>query len=952
MNSRKAAMVRRITAVAAATGLVGFLAAAPGFADGSGSGSDVQVVNTETVQVYLDAKGDVQSKRVYEQLALTGHGDVDFGNPVSTDGLRNLDGFGGFDVKGGDQLVKTSVDGTKHYRSVSNYDGDLPVSITPEYYFDGERVNPGDIVGESGALRVQFTVKNLTTQKQQVSFPDGHGGATTSTVDVPVPMVGSLSTDLPSSFTHIEPGGANTAGDGTGGTTMTYTMTLFPPIGSATARFGYTADITDGVVPDVNVSMLPVDPMASPTFKTAADSYKGGADTGTQLVDGAGQIDTNLLKLRDGAATLLAGLIKLRNGADQLHTGLADTAAPGAKKLADGAGDLDNGIGQIDDGAQQLAGGSGQLADGARRLSAGADDAYTGSKTLRNGARTLSNGLVDANDGGKLVNDGAKKLSAGLLDAQSKAPALIGGLGQVKSGLELLQGGLTQMYTAVGQVPDKAQPLFDGIQQLIDGIGSATEPGTLLYGVEAVRSGLTDALPQIQKMADGVYSTDPANPGAYQKLACAGTVLDAVKDGTLGGGDLTAGTKNPCFMSAANPQGLVPPMPALDPTLTGTQVLGSVISQLGSGLDDLATPGSLVNETTLYGGLMTLKAQLSHIPSSAVDQPGAIAALAAVECGLDNTSVDSVTLPGGVPASALCRTDGEGHRLPGLVQGLGDPTHPSLSGQTLSDGIYQLVTQVVAQVQAGIGSTTDTPVDLTLRGGVNGLLVGVGDLSTGGDLLLAGLNQLAAGSVDLANGTGDLSTGLVKLNAGGLQLADGAGTLTSGLGQISSGAGDLSAGANKLDAGAGDLADGTAKAKDGSSQVADGAKQLSDGLGDAADGSGQIADGLRQAANGAPQLVNGAQRLSTEGMGQLIKAGESTATSYGEMYAVMQAGAERAHTHSMAFGAPKGAQGLTAYSFVMKGDDGESGRNWTRGVAALAVLALGAGAFALRRRLA
>ena len=39
------------------------------------------------------------------------------------------------------------------------------------------------------------------------------------------------------------------AGDGKGGTKLSFTMTLFPPIGSDTATFGYTAEIADGVVP-------------------------------------------------------------------------------------------------------------------------------------------------------------------------------------------------------------------------------------------------------------------------------------------------------------------------------------------------------------------------------------------------------------------------------------------------------------------------------------------------------------------------------------------------------------------------------------------------------------------------------------------------------------------------------------------------------------------------------
>jgi putative membrane protein len=83
-----------------------------------------------------------------------------------------------------------------------------------------------------------------------------------------------------------------------------------------------------------------------------------------------------------------------------------------------------------------------------------------------------------------------------------------------------------------------------------------------------------------------------------------------------------------------------------------------------------------------------------------------------------------------------------------------------------------------------------------------------------------------------------------------------------------------------------------------------------------------------------------------------VKAGKSTAQQYGQLYATIKAGAENADQHSMAFGAPEGAVGLTAYSYVIQGDDGEGGRNWTRGIAGLVLLGAGAGAFALRRRMA
>ena len=154
----------------------------------------------------------------------------------------------------------------------------------------------------------------------------------------------------------------------------------------------------------------------------------------------------------------------------------------------------------------------------------------------------------------------------------------------------------------------------------------------------------------------------------------------------------------------------------------------------------------------------------------------------------------------------------------------------------------------------------------------------------------------------------------------------------------------LSDGGSLLSAGAGDLSDGLG-------QIDDGAGQLADGLTDAADGSGRLTDGLGQAREGAPKLVDGAQKLSDKGTSKLVEAGKDTTQTYGQMYATMEAGAERAQAEDMAYGAPEGAAGLTAYSYVIQGEDGESGRNWARGLAGMALLGVAGGGFLLRRRL-
>ncbi|RIQ20999.1 hypothetical protein DY240_16300, partial [Jiangella rhizosphaerae] len=369
-------MSRRIAAAAAGTvtAVTAVLVFAPAAA------AEVDVTNTETVQVYLNPDGGVDRARVYDQLDLTGTGSVDLRNPVTTDGLRNLDGFGDTDTEDGEAVLRTDVDGEQRRRTVSDFEGDLPLSVSVEYRLDGEVVDAEDVVGESGELEVRYRVVNETGETREIEYDDGTGTMVTADETVYVPMVGTMTTTLPPSFTDVSSGEANMGGDGRGGTRLTYALTLFPPIGSAEQEFGYTAVIEDGVIPEATLSALPVSPLDSPTYATGVAGYEGGIESGIELTEGAQTIDENLLRLRDGAADLLGGLIQLRDGAQQLSTGLSDQAAPGARELADGLG--------------------GQLAPGARELRAGAQEFYQGvNGELAPGAQRLADGAGVLADG-------------------------------------------------------------------------------------------------------------------------------------------------------------------------------------------------------------------------------------------------------------------------------------------------------------------------------------------------------------------------------------------------------------------------------------------------------------------------------------------------------------------------------------------------------------------------
>ncbi|GAA2744215.1 hypothetical protein GCM10009868_21010 [Terrabacter aerolatus] len=901
------------------------LAATPAAAAGD---PNVQVSNTETVQAYLDASGTLDVARVYEQVAMKGHGTVDLKNPVETQGLRNLDGFGGFDVENGAMVGRYDVDGEQQLRTVSDYTKKLPLEVHAAYTLDGKPVEPGDLLGRSGRLGVTYTVKNVTATSQVVTFDDGTGHSTSATEDVVIPMVGSLTTTLPDTFTNVSSKEANLAGDGRGGTKLTFTMTLFGPIGTPTTTFGYTADIVDGTLPKASVAALPVSPLDSPSFKGGAASYKSGATTGVTLTAGATEIDSNLLKLRDGAGTLLAGLIQLRDGARRLDAGLGAQALPGSRQLATGAGQLKAGTDQLRSGAGAAKDGSSKVADGATKVASGAGQ-------LDAGARKLSGGAAQ-------VDDGAGQVAGGLHLLGQGAPALVDNLALVADGLDQVDAGLTQMYDGVGGLPDQAKPLHEGIAKLRAGLGAKGQADTLIDGVDQIREGLATATTKggsldqlkggvdaskggvdqskggVDQSKDGVDASkggvDQSKDGVDQVRA---GLQDALKTGggidQLSGG-VSMASKADCGVACQTILGQV--QLGLTDLRTRTMAASGGLGQVSGGLGQVSkglgqvsgglgqVSGGLGQVSgglgQVSGGLGVLKGKLSDAAYGLVE----------VECGLSNTTLTGICNP----------------KVPGLLEGL----------DLVDTGVTTLVDGVVAKVQGGIGGPKDTAKNQTLRGGVNDLQSGVDLLSLGGLDLVDAVDQLTAGADRVHGGTSQVATGAKDLGAGAAKLAKGSGDLASGAGQLDAGVGRLASGAGQLDDGAGKLETG--------------AGQLASGLADAAGGTSKLAAGLTDAAAGAPALEDGARRLSDEGTKKLVAAGKATAADYGEKYALIEVGARRAKAEGMAYGAPVGAMGATAYSYELAGVDGAGSANAGRAAAALGVFGLAGGSVLLRRR--
>ena len=72
----------------------------------------------------------------------------------------------------------------------------------------------------------------------------------------------------------------------------------------------------------------------------------------------------------------------------------------------------------------------------------------------------------------------------------------------------------------------------------------------------------------------------------------------------------------------------------------------------------------------------------------------------------------------------------------------------------------------------------------------------------------------------------------------------------------------------------------------------------------------------------------------------LVSNAKETAADYGVTYAVIEAGAQRAADEGMAYGAPSGAAGATAYSIEIAGVDGAGAGNVGRGFGSIALSAV------------
>lgn len=282
---------------------------------------------TETVYVKSDAKGNPREITVQTKLKNTSDGDTIEDYTNLTD-IKN---------KEGDEAFTQNADGTIEWENHGEditYEGtgseELPVDVNISYELDSQPIEPEELAGKSGSLKIRFDYKNKTTQTIKIEGKEEQ-------VSVPFAVISTmlLSEDHASNI-KVENGKVMdidgqklVVGYACPGLTKSLKLTTYEPTEDIDIPeyVEVMADVTDfsldftatiissGLLEDMDLKDLDdVDEMS--------DNMKKLEEATDKLSDGAGTLEDGMKKYQTYLDQYLSGVTALDQGAGALESGL------------------------------------------------------------------------------------------------------------------------------------------------------------------------------------------------------------------------------------------------------------------------------------------------------------------------------------------------------------------------------------------------------------------------------------------------------------------------------------------------------------------------------------------------------------------------------------------------------------------------------------------------------
>jgi putative membrane protein len=278
----------------------------------------------------------------------------------------------------------------------------LPISVRISYYLNGEQEKAEDILGKSGELKIEITLRNETGTGEMDESVER---------EVLVPLAASVSLTLDNDrFTVLDVPANGTAVLAGSQYTLSYASFPLPE-----DTFSFTVFGQDIKLDPINIVVLPKSP-------PGLDSYGDYVD-----VDG------------------------LSEGADDMISGADD--------MEGGTGDLLSALRDLKKGVVKLENAMGDLSGGAKKLSGGTNSLYSGVKQLKASANAFYSGMSEFAAGFAAFNEGMGQLGTNVADMASQLAWLKDGAAQLDSNVDSMKTGLASLLTKNSDIINLANSL-------------------------------------------------------------------------------------------------------------------------------------------------------------------------------------------------------------------------------------------------------------------------------------------------------------------------------------------------------------------------------------------------------------------------------------------------------------------------------------------------------------
>lgn len=460
------------------------------------------VIKDETVYVNMKADGGIDNIIVSDWLH-NDAGNIKINDKTDLTDLKNIDTNKVLDVKDG-KVNWNLEDGDVYYQGYCKKE--LPVNVKITYWLDGKEINPNDLVGKSGAVRIKIDYENNLKK-------DG--------LYVPFAVITAMTLEN-SNFKNVKVAGAEVMNEGL---KQVVTGIHFPGLKENVAEVSDKLALEESIeitaiaekfemlpivftvtskVPDIDLDFN------SNSFGEIKDKVELLKESTQKLYDATQKIQAGQTELKDkevllkDAATKLnaaildieKGSTNLMKGADEFNKGL-NQYFEGTKKLIAGttqygaaAGELSGKIKEVSEKNQQLSeavlqystqmekgiDGLGKLTEGSKQIDAGVKDLSTAIQQIEAALAKTNNPELSA---------ALKQVSAGSKALNAKTKEFTAGMESLNAGMSKGKAGATQLKANATKLNEAGKLLVENSLKL-DASGKALKAGSEQIGQETI----------------------------------------------------------------------------------------------------------------------------------------------------------------------------------------------------------------------------------------------------------------------------------------------------------------------------------------------------------------------------------------------------------------------------------------------------------------------------------